>query len=318
MISKACNKAFMLFIAVMIPFQIFGQSFSKLPIVNNRVIVNFYDNTVYMEILTKKTKKKASDDKFYYWYSANDIKRTRGAYEGKLLHGKYSDFYINKNLKEKGRMKYGLRVGTWKSWHPNGEYKNITYWRRGKAVGVFRDYNEDGEVIRKGRYRNGEISGKVKVYEADGSIEKIKYRNGKPVPKKEKKAKKVKSKKGEIENSESNIDSLGTEKKSSKRFFKKKKKDKNIEQPTNEITVPENGYDPNYNINSNPNPNNSMEQGLQGEGGLDKKEEKRRRNLEKKEKKKKGKVTIRKYFKIIPLKQDKLKQANKRAEGSSI
>ena len=54
--------------------------------INQRVILNFTDHVVYAEVLMVENKVKVQDDLYYFWYSANDVKMTRGGFDGKLLH----------------------------------------------------------------------------------------------------------------------------------------------------------------------------------------------------------------------------------------
>jgi len=164
----------------------FGQSpmesmkFSKkydVPI-NQNITINYSDYFVYINILPDDPEIKPKNDLYYYWYGANDVKRTKGGYSGKLLHGSYTEYYSNKNLKSQGRFKYGLKTGEWKSWHFSGEYDEICTWRKGKKHGVSRVYNDKGELIRESFYKNDELHGKTKVFNS-GSIETIRYRHGK-------------------------------------------------------------------------------------------------------------------------------------------
>lgn len=159
--------------------------------VNNKVIVNFPDHTVYTEIIENGRRIHPSEDKYYYWFNSNDIKRTKGGYDGKLLHGMYRDFYLNKNLKEKGFFKKGLKKGKWIGWYPNGEYKEITTWRNGERNGKTQWFNEQGQLIRKGRYKNDLLTGKVHVFHPGDSVRVIKYKQGEPVEESSKSSKKI-------------------------------------------------------------------------------------------------------------------------------
>lgn len=70
----------------------------------------------------------------YYWYSANMIHDTQGGYSGRLLNGLYSVFYLNKNLKEQGNFKKGLKDGTWKTWKEDGSLSATAIWERGVEI----------------------------------------------------------------------------------------------------------------------------------------------------------------------------------------
>src|SRR4051812_4990317 len=116
------KKNIFIWIFILLPFQLFSQKGFDLAI-NQKVVIRFEDRIVNVDLLQSDKKVKAQDDKYYHWYNSNDIKITRGGFSGKLLHGHYTEYYLNKNLKEKGQFKNGLKTGEWKSWYLNGEYK---------------------------------------------------------------------------------------------------------------------------------------------------------------------------------------------------
>ncbi len=70
--------------------------------------INENDYSIVAEVLAKEKSIPSSADKEYYWYKSNSIMSTKGGYDGKLLHGQYSSFYLNSNLKEKGKYHMGL------------------------------------------------------------------------------------------------------------------------------------------------------------------------------------------------------------------
>lgn len=158
----------------------YGKQFN---LMNNRVIVNHPESTVYAFVVSDNEKRKTDDAHFYYWFASNDIKKTRGTYEGKLLHGYYTEFYLNKNLKEKGKIRYGLRQGRWNSWYPNGEYKEIVYYKKSRRLKHKAFYNT-GAIQSEGKYRNDKLHGTVRQYSPEGKMEKVKYKRGQVVIKK--------------------------------------------------------------------------------------------------------------------------------------
>jgi antitoxin component YwqK of YwqJK toxin-antitoxin module len=151
---------------------------------------------VYANILPDENKIRVDDDKYYYWFSANDIKTSRGGYDGKLLHGVYTEFYSNKNLKQKGEFKYGLKIGEWKSWNMAGEYEEIVNWKKGRKYGRFRMFNANGKVVKEGRYKDDILNGRIRAYMNDGTIESIYYKDGSPMLEKKGKIKKIFKKSG--------------------------------------------------------------------------------------------------------------------------
>lgn len=161
----------------------FAQKDINIP-VNQRVILNYPEYVVYADVLTTENKVKPSDDLFYFWFGANDIKRTRGGFDGKLLHGTYSEFYLNKNLREKGVFKFGLKNGEWKRWYINGELQEITLWKKGVQHGKYILFDEQGRMTERGVYRHGARHGKVYKASPSGVYEVEKYKRGEPVQKK--------------------------------------------------------------------------------------------------------------------------------------
>ncbi|HWZ23306.1 MAG TPA: hypothetical protein VNW06_11665 [Cytophagaceae bacterium] len=118
------------------------------------------------------------DDLFYYWFAASDVKKTQGGYDGKLINGEYAAFYLNKNLKEKGNFRYGLKVGIWKSWYISGRYSEIANWKKGELNGHYSSYDSSGYKKEEGNYKKGKKDGVIKLYDSDGGVEKITYKEG--------------------------------------------------------------------------------------------------------------------------------------------
>jgi antitoxin component YwqK of YwqJK toxin-antitoxin module len=94
------------------------------------------DKVIVAEINPVSKEQSAKSDRFYYWYSSNKIHFSQGGYSGKLLNGLYSEFYPNKNLKEQGTFKNGLKDGAWKSWNEDGTLNQISKWRKGAIVHI--------------------------------------------------------------------------------------------------------------------------------------------------------------------------------------
>jgi len=72
-----------------------------------------------------------------------------------LLHGSCQKFFHTGELLEKGEVKYGLKDGQWRTWHPNGRLKRVETWRRGVLHGDQLQFNEKGEFLGSSRYVNG-------------------------------------------------------------------------------------------------------------------------------------------------------------------
>lgn len=154
-------------------------------LVNNRVILHSDGYIIYADVAREPSKQKADTRLFYYWYSANDIKKTKGGFQGKLLHGQYTKFYANKNLHTQGKFKKGIQVGEWKYWYHNGELSEIKHWRKKGTVADFEMFDQQGTLIRTGKYRNERYDGEIRDIQS-GKVTKTKYRNGVEIVKKKK------------------------------------------------------------------------------------------------------------------------------------
>jgi len=138
--------------------------------ISNRVYVQYTDSIVETFYYRGGKKIKTNDELLYFWYAARDIKHTRGAFEGKLLHGKYTMFYYNKDLLAKGEFKYGLKYGVWKSWYKGGEIKKKEKWCKGRIVGTAYYYSAAGVIQQKKKYTDKKGSRIITNYNAQGGI----------------------------------------------------------------------------------------------------------------------------------------------------
>jgi len=86
------------------------------------------------DVLPYKSDPKIKNDRYYYWYFNNIIHSTQGGFNGQLLNGHYISFYPDKNLKEEGYFKTGLKDGVWKTWNQKGDLTNVTTWNQGIEV----------------------------------------------------------------------------------------------------------------------------------------------------------------------------------------
>jgi len=165
---------------------IFSQPFtepSKMKQFN--ITVNFDDYTVKTQMLSQDKKICLNNGRTYMWYTAQKIMETKGGYSGKLIHGTYTAFYLNNQLKEKGEVKYGLKNKAWRYWYPDGKLKEIITWKNGVKNGPYYLYNDYGQPMAKSTFKNDKLNGKFYTYGNNGVIlEKKKYKNGNEVPKK--------------------------------------------------------------------------------------------------------------------------------------
>lgn len=158
---------------------LFAQNFNKYHDpelgISNKVYVQYSDSIVETFYYKGDKKIKTDDGLFYYWYAAHDIKKTRGAFEGKLLHGKYVMFYYNKDLLCKGEFKYGLKDGVWKSWHKGGEIKSKERWKKGRIMGIAYYYHPNGKLKSHRKYTNYLGRGHEANYDTNGNLISKKY-----------------------------------------------------------------------------------------------------------------------------------------------
>ena len=95
------------------------------------VYINYPDYTVKTCVSNNPGKFRANEQLTYHWYASNRIMQTKGAYDGKLIDGLYTSFFLSNNLKEKGTFKNGLKNGKWISWYNSGKIDEITNWSYG-------------------------------------------------------------------------------------------------------------------------------------------------------------------------------------------
>lgn len=173
----------------------FAQKDFEKHLINNEVTINYPDSTVFVQLYAGEKAIKPNVQLLYLWYRANDIKQTRGGIDGKALDGSYIVYYHDKNLKEKGYTKKGLRKGEWLRWYHNGELQEIVHWKNGLQDGAFFTYNEGGKLTSKGAFKKGNLHRKIYTFDEQGKFTVKKYKKGefiKDIELKEKAPKKIK------------------------------------------------------------------------------------------------------------------------------
>lgn len=154
------------------------------------VYINFEEYSVRANVMHDANKVKAKMGHMYYWYVNNDIKKTDGSFDGKLLHGEYKSFFRNMNLKEEGNFKYGLKEGQWKTWYEDGKIRELVNYNKGQEDGMQELYDEQGRLISKTNFKHGVKDGKMILYKKNKSDSIVNYKNGEqqiPKPSKSKK-----------------------------------------------------------------------------------------------------------------------------------
>ena len=103
---------------------------------NDYTQIRVVDSTqaIRADMLPYKRDPKIRNDRYYYWYFNNVIRSTQGGYNGQLLNGHYVALYPDKNLKEEGDFKTGLKDGEWKTWNRKGDLTGVTNWNEGVVV----------------------------------------------------------------------------------------------------------------------------------------------------------------------------------------
>lgn len=143
------------------------------------ITVNYDDYTVKTQILSYAKQFEPKTDLVYMWYGSQKVIETKGGYDGKLLHGFYTSFYLNNQLREKGTIKYGLKHKNWKFWYANGILKESITWKNGVKNGEYMIFNEYGHLMAKGNFKNDKLNGAFYTYGPNGIItEKKKYKDG--------------------------------------------------------------------------------------------------------------------------------------------
>jgi hypothetical protein len=97
--------------------------------------IRIVDSTqeIRADVIPYKSDPKIKNDRYYFWYYNKVIHSTQGGFNGQLLNGHYIAFYPDKNLKEEGEFKRGLKDGVWKTWNPKGDLTAVVTWNEGIA-----------------------------------------------------------------------------------------------------------------------------------------------------------------------------------------
>ncbi len=106
----------------------------------------------------KKGVRKYDPEKTYHWYKTQRVMTTQGGASGDLLHGDYSVSYDNKQLKQKGKFKKGLKTGHWSYWNEEGKLIKTEKWKCGELNGKMVLYDEFGKEISTTYYKKGSLS----------------------------------------------------------------------------------------------------------------------------------------------------------------
>ena len=196
---KIYTTAFLIFSG----FILFAQrSFEDLD--TREIVINTPNEQIEAQVKIRAESVKLNEDLFYSWYSNGMIRRTRGGFDGILLHGVYKSNFSNDMLKETGQYDNGLKKGSWKSWYSSGELKQVCKWKFGMLNGPYRNFDENGEIEGEGKYWDDRKSGRISFYR-EGYLESVKkFDDGIPYEKAEKPEKVKKEKREDSETQDEN------------------------------------------------------------------------------------------------------------------
>lgn len=164
-------------LAFLIPIIVKGQKLPNSAFYKVRIIDS--DKTIQADILPVTSLPYFKSTLQYYWYAANIIHVTQGGLSGKPLNGLYTEFYLNKGLKEQGAFNKGLKTGVWKSWSESGNLVSSYTWANGIRSGPFSLYDNRGKPLQTGNYSADMLNGVVRSYHGPDSVIIANYRNGK-------------------------------------------------------------------------------------------------------------------------------------------
>jgi len=145
------------------------------------ISINYRDYSVKFHVLNVKKNIPTNENLTYYWYAYNKLLQTKGGYEGKILTGPYTCFYLSENLKEKGSFSYGLKNGKWISWYENGQINEISNWKNGLLHGKYKYFDSKGYLLTEADYKKGTLNGYKITYSDQRVVETKKYKNGKEI-----------------------------------------------------------------------------------------------------------------------------------------
>lgn len=122
----------------------------------------YYPNgSIQQTIPYKKNKRQGTA----YEYNQEGILQTIYEYHNDYM---ISREHINRTNKD------GIRIGTWKTFHPNGQVATIDYYKSGELSGTSQFYSERGTLINERTYQDGNIVEEGIQLKVE-AIEKISY-----------------------------------------------------------------------------------------------------------------------------------------------
>jgi antitoxin component YwqK of YwqJK toxin-antitoxin module len=144
----------------------------------HKIRITDTDRTILAEIIPVNAPPETRNNLTYYWYAANRIHTLQGGFSGQLLNGKYTEAFLNTNLRMEGTFKKGLKDGIWKDWNERGVLLQVVKWKNGIRSGLFSFYKPDGSLKQTGEYHEDRLDGAVILYEGPDSARTTYYDHG--------------------------------------------------------------------------------------------------------------------------------------------
>ena len=139
-----------------------------------KVHLNLENSYLEAQVCVSKKRIQPKSDKFYSWFQSGKIQQTQGGFEGQLLHGNFTEYYTNRQLKLKGCYCMGLPAGNWVSWFDNGKMQDMYHMKKGTKTGKYTSWDSSGNMVLHANYVNGKLNGKMSSYE-NGKLLSEKY-----------------------------------------------------------------------------------------------------------------------------------------------
>lgn len=155
--------------------------YSQQPSTSNTVSINEKNRTLKFQILSSPVKYSPNNLSEYYWYKGNEIHTSMGGYDGTLLHGSFTSYFLNNDLMEKGTFTKGTKSGEWKKWHDNGNLSEIAHYKNGILHGELTRFNSKGQKVLLAQYKDGLLDGEMTSFDGEKVLRSRSYVKGEEV-----------------------------------------------------------------------------------------------------------------------------------------
>lgn len=113
----------------------------------NRTRITLVNGDTIQRFTTTLRQPRPQPNRMYYWQGQDHVLRTFGAYNGHLLDGPYQLTDRADHLLGAGRLKKGLKTGTWRKWRADGSLASSNRWRRGRQRGGTISYDVNSHPL---------------------------------------------------------------------------------------------------------------------------------------------------------------------------